>query len=124
MKTEDLATLKLWIQRNIHTVRTLEEIAGAFDVQPNTLRKNFRKQEGKPLSAFLKEARVDAMKEMLKTSERCCFEIADHFQYAQDASAERMFKRATGMTMSEYRERHGNPCSKAACMDKRKEVQP
>jgi two-component system, response regulator YesN len=116
----DVVALKLWIQNNAHAVRTIGDIADAFGIKPNTLRKDFRRKEGKPLSAFLRETRVDAMKEMLKDSGKCCFEIADCFQYAQDASAERMFKRATGLTMGQFRERHGNSSTKPRANTKEK----
>ncbi len=113
----DHEKMKRWLLENIGKSPCLQEIAGEFKLSPESLRKYFRQLERKPISKFLDEARLRQMQEKLLTTNRYCYEIADDFKFSNDANAARWFKRKTGMTMMEFRERNGAQCGDANCLD-------
>jgi methylphosphotriester-DNA--protein-cysteine methyltransferase len=47
-------------------------VAAAFDAEPETFRKDFRREEGIPLSYYLRAQKVEAVKNLLATSNMKC----------------------------------------------------
>ena len=103
--TIDIEEVKTLVTKNLSQVRSVKEIAYIMGVSVETLRKNYRRKEHEPLSAFLIRARLKEMKRLLITTELSCCEIC--FQLGlRDDSGEKFFRRETGMAMEKFRRKH------------------
>ncbi len=101
MDTEDV---KRYIVRNVKSVSGLRPLAAELHVSPEKLRKDFRKAEGIPISKFITLTKVERAKDLLKGTDKYCFEICFEAGFSREDGGSRIFKRVTGMTMGEYRE--------------------
>ena len=81
-------------------------IAAGLDCCYETLRKRFRREVGISLGSYLNEVRVLRMQRLLAETELTCREVHVVVGLAREDSASKLFKRLTGLTMTDYRERH------------------
>lgn len=82
-----------------------EEIAIELDYNYETLRKEFRKRMGVPLGRYLSMRRVACSKNLLIKTDLYNYQICEAVGFSSEVTGARTFKRLTGMTMQEYRER-------------------
>jgi AraC-like DNA-binding protein len=93
-----------WVRENIDRINCINDVANAFAMSPETLRRTFSRQEHEALGHFIKTEKISKMKELLRNTEKKCFEIAlCDLGFRREDVAARFFKRATGVTMLEYR---------------------
>jgi methylphosphotriester-DNA--protein-cysteine methyltransferase len=101
----DIGVLKEFIRTRISEVRTLKEIATELNMSSETIRKEFRRKEGAPISDFIACQRVKIMKELLLTTDLCSNEICATMGIREDCG-ERSFKKIVGLSMQSYRDQH------------------
>jgi AraC-like DNA-binding protein len=99
----DTSRVKSLVWTTLRGTRRIGDIADRLHISQETLRKAFRREEGIPLSTFIARARVEQAKRLLVDSELRCFEICYQVGYSREDVGARAFKRATGMTMLQYR---------------------
>ena len=102
--TDALAT----IDREFRTLDGPEEVASRLGVTIDVLRKAFHADLGEPPRNRIEARRVAEAKRLLAETHLRANEVAWAVGWRRDDSASRAFRRATRMTMSEYR---------AACQD-------
>jgi AraC-like DNA-binding protein len=102
----DLNAVRGYIDANLDAIVTVADVAAAFPVSARTLRRRFRQEESIPLGQYLTRRRIARMKRLLRTTGRTHRQIARAAGYRHPSTAARAFKRETGLTMTEYRERH------------------
>lgn len=100
---EDIERVKAFVRESIHQIRSINDIATAFDISRETLRKNFVRYQKKRLSQFVAETRVEEMKHLLSVTRRPCNDICLAVGFSREEVGERVFKRKTGMTMKGFR---------------------
>jgi AraC-like DNA-binding protein len=100
---EDMQRVKAFVRSSFREIRSIRDIAKAFNISQETLRKDFVRVEKSRLSQFVTDARVEEMKRLLSTSDRHCREICLGVGFAREEVGERAFKRNVGMTMMEFR---------------------
>lgn len=100
---EDIEGVKAFIRASIRRIRTIDDIAKAFNVSQETLRKDFVRGQRTTLSQFISETRVEEMKRLLSVTSQPCNRICLSGGFSREEVGERVFKRTTGMTMSEFR---------------------
>jgi AraC-like DNA-binding protein len=105
---EDMERVKAFVRASIRQIRSIDDIAKAFNLSQETLRKDFVRHEKTRLSQFVSEARVEEMKRLLSVTAQRCSEICLGVGFAREEVGERVFKRRVGMTMMEYR-KSGQP---------------
>ena len=99
---------------NVHEVRTYieqhyadvagpDEIAGAFGVPLETLRRAFRQRVGLPPAQYLRRVRVLRAKRLLAETDLRAGEVCRAVGWVREDSGERTFREATGQTMQNYR---------------------
>lgn len=81
----------------------ITDLAKAEGISAATLKKNFALVYGKPISAFLKEQRVEQAKELLTQSKQSMEEIASRVGYENQGKFSVMFRKETSVTPMEYR---------------------
>ncbi|XGA80050.1 helix-turn-helix domain-containing protein [Halomonas sp. CH40] len=108
MKTRDSVVFraKEWLLKNIQAPYSLERVAGEVAASPRTLLRHFKEVEGMTPLDYLHRLRVERAKQLLEVTNINLAEVMEYCGY-QDASAfRRLFRRATGVTPSEYRRRY------------------
>lgn len=103
----DLDAVRAYIDAHLGAIVTAADVAAAFPVSARTLRRRFRQEEGVPLGRYLTQRRIARMQRLLRTTAKTHRQIARAAGYRHPSSAARAFKRETGLTMTEYRNRHG-----------------
>ena len=57
--------MKLYIDFKLAEIKTIKDLATRFHTSSNTLRKTFLRSEKVPLSDYIRQRKVEAMKELL-----------------------------------------------------------
>lgn len=95
-----------WLDAHIERPYDLKAVATAAAASERTLLRQFRAVTGQTPLQYLHEIRIQRAKLLLETSLHGLDAIAQACGYADTASMRRLFKRATGLSMSEHRQRH------------------
>ena len=82
------------------SIRVLAEHVG---LTPAYLSNLFKKETGVTVGQYLLDVRIGRAKHLMKDPQKKIYEIADQVGYEDVDYFARVFKRATGMTPSEYR---------------------
>jgi AraC-like DNA-binding protein len=102
-----LAEVKKWIDANLKTIHSIDDVADAFSVAPETFRKDFLRVEGESPWQFIRVRKVERIKHLLVDTDWKCVSIA-HEVGMREESATRLFREITGKTMDEFRRLHGD----------------
>lgn len=97
--------IKKYLEYHLSRISTVDDLSRMVGIKSNTLRKNFRRHEKMPLGDFIDRMKVEVMKEFLVIGDDPCNWICGSLKLREDTGA-KLFKRFTGETMLQYRERH------------------
>jgi len=100
--------VKAFINMNMRDVHTQEDIAKRFNYSVETLRKDFRRKEGRALHEFILRARIEMAKKLLIQTDFPCKEICFKVGFKREDSGARSFKENTGVPMKEFRMKYRN----------------
>jgi len=95
-----------WLRENLEHPYRLKDVAQAAAASERTLLRHFRAATGQTPLDHLHGLRIERAKLLLETTLHGLDAIAEACDYADTASMRRLFKRATGVAMSDWRERH------------------
>ncbi len=101
-----VAASKDYILKHIYKKISLREIAGAVDVNASYLSDLFSKQEGVTLSEYVAGEKINYAKRQLIYTNDPYEAIAVNFSFSSQSHFGRVFKKYTGMTPKEFRERY------------------
>jgi AraC-like DNA-binding protein len=82
-------------------------VAAHFGINERALHTEFLRKERTRIGAFISDVRLEAVKNILLTTDKRCFEIAHQFTFGREDVLSRWFKQRTGMTMQEFRLKNG-----------------
>ena len=94
-----------YIQENIMSRVSLEDLAEYMSLSPSHLSKLFRKKTGVSFIEYVKRAKIERAKHLLKNTNLKVYEICDSLSYQNLQHFSILFKSQTGMTPLEYRNR-------------------
>lgn len=97
--------VQMYIESHLDQIKTPDEIATAFGVPLDTLRKVFRREAGIPLMDFLRQQRVERAKRLLGETNLGAAEVGRAVGWTREDTAAHVFRRLTGETMQAYRRR-------------------
>ena len=92
-----------YIRRRAESSVTVAEVVQAVGGSARLLEKNFKTVLGHSICREIQNQRMECVKRRLKDSSAPINSIAAHFGFKSGAYLMNMFRRHTGMTMSEYR---------------------
>jgi AraC-like DNA-binding protein len=102
----DTQAVKRLIQENLKVIHTVEDVARRINISPETLRKEFWRQEKITLGDFITNSKVEKAKRLLIETDWLCKEVCYEAGFRREDSAETSFRRRTGLSMQEFREKH------------------
>lgn len=96
-----------WIEENFTQKLTIEAIAQKTGISPRQFTRRFKKATGEPPMAYLQMMRIEDAKRHLETTEESVNEITWRVGYEDINSFRRLFKKHTGLSPKEYRNKFG-----------------
>lgn len=108
MKTRDSVVFraKHWLLQHIQAPYSLDRVAHEVAASPRTLLRHFKEVEGMTPLDYLHQLRVERAKQLLEVTNIELTEIMEYCGYQDPSAFRRLFRRATGVTPSEYRRRY------------------
>ena len=94
-----------YINRKLYSKISLDEIAKHLKVSPSFVCRQFKKYVGMTTSQFINFLRVEKIKDILKNTDKPVDAIPEMFNCNVEY-LKRVFKRETGMTMQEYKDKY------------------
>lgn len=94
-----------YIQVHLDMPLSLETIAEQLHISPSHLSRTFKKVRGESLTEYINHCRIEKAKEYLKTTDTLTYEIAELVGYNDPAYFSSIFKKHTGMSPTEYRDK-------------------
>ncbi len=98
---------KDYIFTHLHGKLSTAEIAGALSLNANFLSNLFKKAEGITITEYILQEKIKLAKNMLVYSPCPYSDIAAYLGFSSQSHLGRQFKKATGMTLREYRKAYG-----------------
>lgn len=92
------------IELNLERTLNLEDVSGYFNLSPGYFSKLLKKDTGMTFVEYIIQKRIDKAKILLRTNEKM-WVIASNAGYPDLSSFSRAFKKVTGISPSQYRER-------------------
>ena len=97
---------KNYIFSHLHDKIKIPEIATELSLNPNYLSVLFRKYEGVSIKQFIINEKIKVVKKLLIHSDRSYLEIAICMSFSSQSHLEKQFKKITGITLRQYREKY------------------
>lgn len=104
-KEDDILPLLKYIDQNFRTV-TLSQVAAHFGYNTNYLGNKLRSQTGQSFQELIDYKKFSMATSLLQSTSYSNEKIADYVGYSSSPSLFRLFKRITGGTPREYREKY------------------
>lgn len=94
-----------YIQEHLTETISTEQLAQFLGLSPNYLSTRFHQESGMTLRNFITQQKINKSKDYLKNTDRSLLEISTFLGFSSQAYFQNVFKKMTGMTPKEYRER-------------------
>lgn len=101
---------------NLHVNHSLTSLAERVHMSPRNLSRLFAKETGIPPMAFLADARIDAVRRYLESTEQSMKEIAHRCGFENADSLRRVFVKRLSISPVEYRQRFRTGSSSTATL--------
>lgn len=98
---------KDYVFAHLHDKITVQEIAVQLYLHPNYLSALFKKHEGISLYQYVLNQKITLVKNLLTYSSYSFIEIANYLGFSSQSHLGKAFKKITGFTLYEYRNRYG-----------------
>lgn len=104
---EPIARAQAWLEAHYREPFDLDAFAARVHLTPRTLMRRFKQSTGLAPLQYQQKLRVEAAKEQLESTRLAVNQVVWQVGYEDVSSFQRLFKRETGLTMVEYRQRFG-----------------
>ena len=95
-----------YVSANYLERMTIDELAFLFKTNRATLCREFKRETGKTLVAFVNEKKVERAKDKILSSGKTFTQIAEEMNFESIHYFTRFFKKMTGQTPKEFRQKH------------------
>jgi len=95
--------IRQYILSHIGADLSRNRLAEIVYLHPDYLARLFKKETGVPLGSYVIQARVEAAKRLLETTNLSVYAVADKVGYANYSYFSKLFKQGTGMSPNEYK---------------------
>lgn len=97
--------IKQYLTQRVEETIRLEDICSEFDYSRSFLNKRFRARMGMSLAAYATQLKVEEAKRLIRETDRNFAQISEQLSFENPQYFSRVFKRCTGMTPTEFRNR-------------------
>lgn len=97
--------IKQYLLQRIEEKICLEDICSEFDYSRSFLNKRFRGKTGRSLMTYVTERKIEEAKRLIRESDKNFAQISEQLSFENPQYFSRVFKRYTGMTPTEFRNR-------------------
>ncbi len=104
----EVAAAMKFIRKNARFPIGVEDVAGHSGVSRRTLQVRFQKALGQPIRDEIQRARLTLARQMLIETDLPVWKVAQNAGFNSLSYLERVFRRATGMSLAKYRRRHAH----------------
>lgn len=105
-ENKHISHCKDYIYTHLHSKLTVQKIATELGLEPNYLSALFRRYEKIPLKQYIIQAKIQLVKNLLTYSNYSCSEIATYLCFTSQSHMGEQFRKMTGMTPRQYREKY------------------
>lgn len=105
-RNAEIDELMKYIRSNFGCKLTLDFLAEHIHLSREYLSRSFKQYTGKTISGYLLEIRISRAKQMLCTSSHSVADISVYCGYPSVSNFQRVFKKVTGMSPGEYRNKY------------------
>lgn len=102
-ENETVRRIREYIENNIHTELTREQLGHALFMNPDYLARVFREKKGISLNDYIRTRRISRAKRLLRETNQPLSDICSMVGYAYNSYFFNNFKKATGLSPKEYR---------------------
>ena len=95
-----------YVRRHLSEPINTEEMAREFYLSRTHFSAKFKKETGETLTAFILREKMEEAKRLLRYTDKSSSAIGAYLGYSSQGHFARVFKRFTGQTPGEYREKH------------------
>ncbi|QGY42242.1 helix-turn-helix domain-containing protein [Maribellus comscasis] len=103
---EDIKKAQEFIERNIEEKITVEELAEKLAVGRRSLERRFKKATNNSVHEYIQRVKIEAAKRNIETSRKNINEVMFEVGYTDTKAFRTTFKKITGITPVEYRNRY------------------
>jgi len=98
-----IARAKRFVEQHHAEELTLAMVAKDAALDPSYFSTLFKHHSGEGFTSYLTRVRIEAAKELLRTTDLKVYEVAERVGYQNQYHFSRVFKRMTGLTPGEFR---------------------
>lgn len=98
--------IKKWLQKNYYKTKSNESLAQMVHMSSDHLGRIFLKATGKKISEYRNEIRIEKAKKLLINQNTRVIDIAHQVGFGEINHFNRLFKKYTDMTPSEFKKKH------------------
>lgn len=95
-----------YIQHHLSEAITTEDIAEYLFISRSRLSTKFKAETGINLTDFIMQEKIEEAKRLLRYSDKTSLTISSYLGFASQSHFSKVFKKFTGKTPNEYREKH------------------
>ncbi len=100
-----VAEAQIWLEANYAGRVAIDALAGQVGISPRHFKRRFKKATGETPLGYLQRVRIEAAKKRLETTRDAMNTITWKIGYEDSSSFRRLFKKTTGLSPREYRDR-------------------
>lgn len=100
-----IKAIQEWLELHFRETVSISDLASRMNISERQFCRRFKNATGDSPGSYLQRLRLEFVKHSLESSDRQPSSIIWDTGYEDVSSFRRLFKRATGMTMNEYRKR-------------------
>ncbi len=100
-----VATAQAWMEANYAGDVTIDGVAAEVGISPRHFKRRFKRATGETPLGYLQRVRIEAAKKRLETTRESMNTITWKIGYEDSSSFRRLFKKSTGLSPREYRDK-------------------
>lgn len=97
-----------YIYDHLYEQILVSDLAARVELNESYLSVLFKKETGESISGYIRKRRVEAAEGMLRYSDYSCSDIANYLAFCSQSHFISVFRKATGLTPRQYRQRYGS----------------
>lgn len=103
---EDIKKAQEYIENNFRERITVDKLSSMFAMGRRSLERRFKKATSNTVTEYIQRVKIEAAKKSFETSRKNVDEIMDEVGYSDNKAFRSIFKRTTGLSPVEYKNRY------------------